>query len=194
MYLSGHVQSRVPALNRQLVGTSAGDSSSMNRRHSMPPIGGNGSRVRHGTADQGARPRRRSRGRDDGSVRPRGVKGRSQPVGPEEEQEWIQALEATNDRIDTLEPLQRMSAQTTNHFDESLRGWNLRKAEVCSDINHFRSSVSTAHSNMDRVISDRLANLQSQIDALTRVLSSMPPPDSIDRQILTIEKMIADMN
>ena len=43
-------------------------------------------------------------------------------LGFQEEHERMQALEATNDRIDTLERLQRMSAQTTNHFDENLRG------------------------------------------------------------------------
>ena len=106
----------------------------------------------------------------------------------------MQALEATNDRIDTLERLQRMNAQATNHFDESLRGLNLRMTDIGTDITDFRSSVSTAHSNMDRVISDRLAALQSQIDALTGVLSSMPPPDSIERRVLTIEQTIADMN
>ena len=47
---------------------------------------------------------------------------------------------------------------------------------------------------MDRVLTDRLANLQSQIDALTGVLSSMPPPDSIDRRLITIEHMIAQVH
>ena len=97
----------------------------------------------------------------------------------QEEHEWMQALEATNDRIDTLERLQHMSAQTTNHFDESLRGLNNRMADVCTDITDFRISVSTAHSNMNRVGTDRLANLQSHVDALTGVLSSMPVPDNI---------------
>ena len=156
MDVTGAVQSRVAALTRRHMGGS------------LPP------RVRHGTAEQGAWPRRRSRGRNESSLRP--VTGRTRPVGPEEEHAWMQALKATNDRIDTLERLQRMSAQTTNHFDESLRGFHSCIAEVCSDITDFRTSVSTAHCNMDRVLTDRLANLQSQIDALTGVLSSMPAP------------------
>ena len=80
MDVSGTVQSRVAALNPQLVGTSAGDGS-RNRNKRKPHLG---NRVRHGTAEQGARPRRRSRGRDDSSVRPGGVTGRNQPAGPEE--------------------------------------------------------------------------------------------------------------
>ena len=76
----------------------------------------------------------------------------------------MQVLEATNGRIDTLERLQRMLTQTVNHFDESLRGLNARMADVCTDITDVRSFVSIAHSNMDRLISDRLANLQSLLD------------------------------
>ena len=120
MDVTGAVQSRVAALNRRLIGASSGDSR-MNMSGSLPL------RVRHGTAEQGARPRRRSRGRNESSVRT----GRTRPVRPEEEHEGMQALEATNDRIDTLERLQRMSAQTTNHFDESLRGFHSRIAEFC---------------------------------------------------------------
>ena len=77
-------------------------------------------RVRHGTAEQGARPRRRPQGHDDSSVRPRRLTGRIQPVGPEEEKEWMQALEATSDRIDTLERLNacqlRLPTTLTNIF------------------------------------------------------------------------------
>ena len=106
----------------------------------------------------------------------------------------MQGLEATNGRIDTLEQLQRMSAQTTNHFKENLRGLTARMADVCTDITDFRSSVSMAHSNMDTMISERLANLKSQLNALTGVLSSMPQPDSMDRRFLIIEQTIAEID
>jgi len=80
MHVTGAVHSRVVTLNRRLLGASSGDSR-MNMDCSLPP------RVRHGAAEKGARPRRRSRGRDEGSVRP--VTGRTQPVGPQEEDEWM---------------------------------------------------------------------------------------------------------
>ena len=112
IHVSGTVKSRVATLNRQLTGSIAGDGS-RNRNSSMPHLE---SRVRHDTAEQGARLRRRSRGGNDSSVRPGGVTGRTQPVRPEEEQEWLQALEATNDRINTHD----------------------RMADVCTDITDFR--------------------------------------------------------
>ena len=47
---------------------------------------------------------------------------------------------------------------------------------------------------MDRVLTDRLANLQSQIDALTGVLSSLPPPDSIETRLKIMEQLITEMS
>ena len=140
MDTSGKVQTAVAAVKRRLIGASSGGYR-MNMSGSLTP------RVRRGTAEQGAQSRHRSRGRKNGSVR--SISGRSQPAGPQEEHDWIQALEATTDRIDTFERLQRMSAQTTNHFDESLRGFKSRLADACSDITDFRNSVATAESNLD---------------------------------------------
>ena len=88
---------------------------------SQPPAAGNSSRMRSPNAvATHRRPRSRDRGRYPRA--PSQIQAeeryRSQPVGPQEAEEWTVALEAVNDRLDTLERYSRLHGQSIAHIEE----------------------------------------------------------------------------
>ena len=93
--------------------TSVGPMPSTHARAVNPVRSHSLSRARHGSAEQGRRPRAASRdGRRtvSGSGSRPLITGRTQPIGPQEHVEWTEALEYCNDRIDGLERSSRLLA------------------------------------------------------------------------------------
>ena len=69
--------------------------------------------------------RLRPRSRDRGGRYPRASmqfqaeeRYRTQPAGPQEEQDWTVALESVTDRFDTLERMSRLHGQSIYHIEE----------------------------------------------------------------------------
>ena len=75
----------------------------------------------------------------------------------------MQALENVTDRLDSIERQQRMTAQTLNHFQQELERRAGRLRETVLDIAAYKSFIATTHVNLDKVLSDRLATVQSQV-------------------------------
>ena len=78
----------------------------------------------------------------------------------------MQALEHVTDRLDSIERQQRMTTQTLNRFHEELGNRAGRLRETALDIAAYTSFIPTTHVNLDKVLSDRLATVQSQVDSL----------------------------
>ena len=91
----------------------------------MPVGPGNryGSGARLATAYSNRRPRsstpsrRRERSRDPFLVEME-TDFRTQPAGPQERADWLEALESNNNRLESMERLQRMQGQTIAHMEE----------------------------------------------------------------------------
>ena len=75
-------------------------------------------------------------------------------------------LEHVTDRLDSIERQQRMTAQNLNHFHEELENGAGRLRETVLDIAAYKFFISTTHVDLDKVLSDRLATVQSQVDSL----------------------------
>ena len=78
----------------------------------------------------------------------------------------MHALENVTDRADSLERQQRMTAQTMNHFHEELGDGAGRLRETLMVIAAYKTFVSTTHLNLDKVESNRLAKIQTQVVSL----------------------------
>ena len=77
-----------------------------------------GSGARHGSgARLSSREPRRERTRQASEA---GTRMRATPVGPQESQDWLEALNASSNRFDTLERLVRNQAQIINDVDARL--------------------------------------------------------------------------
>ena len=133
MDVSGAVQSRVAVLNRRLVVKRKRFKQEPNREHASSSDSCTSwySGARCASTAPLTRPRRQL------SMTPWGYRTYSASRARRKAR-LDGGNGGTNDRINTLEQLQRMSAQTTNHFDNSLRGLNARMADVCTDITVFR--------------------------------------------------------
>ena len=83
--------------------------------------------------------RLRPRSRDRGGRYPRASmqfqaeeRFRTQPAGPQEEQDWTAALETVTDRLDTLDRMSRLHGQSIFHIEED-RGMLLGKLTSAVD-------------------------------------------------------------
>ena len=92
----------------------------------------------------------------------------------------MQDHENVTDRLDSIERQQRMTAWTLNHFHEEIGNGARRLRETCLDIAAYKSFISTTHVNLDKVLPDRLATIQTQVDILASFLSAMPNMDVWD--------------
>ena len=146
------VTAAVQRLNQRVVGATAGDP-----------------QARHGSAEQG-RPRRRSRDRSHDRSRQRSGSVRSAPVGRAEADDWLSALEAVYDRLDTLERQGRHHGQSIAHLTEQQETVAAKTMEIDQDIAAYKNHITSVHGNMATVFEEKLRQTTMQLDALTTVL------------------------
>ena len=91
---------------------------------------------------------------------------RQSPVGNQEANDWLVALESVADRIDSLERYSRMHGQTITHLNESQTAAQTRLDAVCRDIDAYKSHITSVHTNMELVLNQRLGRLDGQCNAL----------------------------
>ena len=150
---------------------------------------------RHGIAEHGRRSRQHSReGRrqSSGSQRPT-VTGRTTPIGPMEAVEWTDALQYCNDRIDALERTNRMLAQTLAQVNAENNATRSRVSDIFVDVENYKLFISSVHSNMEKVVTHKLGEHATRLDALTNALSSMPNTDAIALRVQSLELMIQQL-
>ena len=161
----GQVRDAVRQMNARAAGASAGDRLSTH--------------ARHGNAEQSSRPRARSRERGRSAIR-------TNPAGPQEQMDWLQALEVVHDRLDTIDRLQRLQAQSMATMAEDNVKETARLNQTVEDIGQYKKFVSDTHRNLDDVLLDKLKGLQGQIDSITSILP--PSVESIDARVREIEE------
>ena len=163
---NGFVSHMVQAMNQRRLnaqlGAAAGD------RGMSSFLGG----AQHGNAEQrGQRPRQRSRDRSPG--------GRSasqstmQFAVPATMEDVATQLEHIHDRLDTLERLTRLHAQTIAHADEMAVETRSAVVATDKDISMYKNHITSMHQTIDRYVTERNNALEEKINMLTAQLESM---------------------
>ena len=144
-----HVQSQVGSMN------ASGAQTSNSRDRSFQNMS-----VQHGNAERGRRTRERDR--DRSSSARQGI--RMTAAGPQEQQDWLHALAIVCDRLDTVERVQRLHAQSIAHGDEVTTSVGRKLRETINDIDAYKKFMTDTHKVIDNFIEERTQLMQAQLD------------------------------
>ena len=107
----------------------------------------------HGIAERGRSYRHRSRDRDRGISEP--IITRIHPSGPQEQMDWLDALEALSDRFEAVERTQRMHAHTIAQMHEASIGHRKLTTETTGDIAAYKAYVGKTFETIDSYVKNR---------------------------------------
>ena len=85
-------------------------------------------------------------------------------VGPEETADWLAALDAVNNCLNTLERNQRSSSQANNQVTEAMRNILNQITKDQSDIAEYKQYAQNRFANMETVVSDEFSKIKATID------------------------------
>ena len=143
----------------------------------------------HGHAEQGGRPRRlRSRDRAE-RVPPR--VGRASPAGEQEGMDWLQALETVQDRVETLERLTRLHAQSIAHQDQEHKKMHGKVSEFYNDFEAYKKFVTDTHKHIDLYVTENFNTVRASIDAVVTVTT--PIMEDHGRRMEALESQMAEV-
>ena len=94
---------------------------------------------------------------------------RTQPAGPQEEQDWIVALEGVTDRLDSLERMSRLHGQTIFHIEED-RTMLLGKVTSCVDT--LEKNTSDRTDGIHARINEGGENVRSELLGIREAVQS----------------------
>ena len=121
----------------------------------QPAAAGNryGSGARSATGNRRPRSstpsRRRERSRDQ-SLMEMEQDFRTQPAGPQERADWLEALESTENRLESMERLQRMQGQTIAHMEEQRQVLQARmESAAVSHSKEVRDRFDNVHARLN---------------------------------------------
>jgi hypothetical protein len=165
------------------------------------PSAGDSRRVRsqgflHGTAEQGSRPRRRSRdrlGRADSdavsSLHSRTPTARS--LGPQNALDVEAAFETINDRLDTIERHQRLHAQSIAFADAAISDVAKKVCDMDADICAYKRYITETHQLIDAEMTSRSNDIRSAMDVAFNVLG--PNVENMDGRLREVEGVVLQL-
>ena len=139
---------------------------------SQPPAASDSAHLRSSSAVAiPRRPRSRDRGRNPRapSQLQAEERYRSQPVGPQEAEDWTVALEAVNDRLDTLERYSRLHGQSIAHIEEDR---TMLLGKITSVIETLEKTTSDRADGIHARINEGGVNIGSQLLAMREANAS----------------------
>ena len=122
--------------------------------------------ARHGSAEQSSGPRR-NRSRDNGS-RGRSSNTRELPtvtLGPQNMLDLGQQFADIHDRIDALERLQRLHAQSITHADEAITANRGAINHLDKDISAYKIFITETHGRIDQYVEQENQKQNDAIEA-----------------------------
>ena len=131
---------------------------------------------RHGTAERG---RFRVRSRERGNSQPATVFRaqtqdlRTHPSGPQETVDWLQALEAFENRMASCERYARMHAQTLAAMEEQNQAHRKATRETNTDIANYKSYVEGMFQKINAVYEQQKIKLAEHDNAIQIGINDM---------------------
>ena len=149
--------------------------------------------LQHGTAEQGSRPRRRSRdrlGRADSdavsSLHSRTPTARS--LGPQNALDVEAAFETINDRLDTIERHQRLHAQSIAFADAAISDVAKKVCDMDADICAYKRYITETHQLIDSEMTSRANDVRAAMDVAFNVLG--PNVETMDGRLREVEGVV----
>ena len=141
-----------------------------------------GSGACHGSAGarENSREIRRTRTRETSE---HGSRLRADPVGPEEVNDWLEALNTTTNRFDTLERLERSHAQLLNTVDVRLVETHNRLNEYSNKLEALNNTHVASHDNLCEACRNIVSRFENSETAAQALESKM---DAINRQLQAV--------
>ena len=160
---------------------------------SLPDTGrdrGRSGLLRHGTAEQGSEPRRRSRGRNAGPLGQQPAQPLSSAL-PQTMADLGDRFDNVESRLDTIERLMRTHASSINHADEQASLANRRIILMDEDITKYKEFITGVHVNIDKHLTEQLSLVKSTTDTLQQLLVSRS--EAVEFQLKVLETAVASM-
>ena len=107
---------------------------------------------------------------------------RTTPVGPEESQDWLEALSASSNRFDTLERLVRNQAQIINDFDARLVDHGNRLNDYANKLD----KLNTGYINNDANLREACKNIVDRYTTLEQYKALDEKAELINAQVQAI--------
>ena len=131
--------------------------------------------LQHGTAEQGSRPRRRSRDRlgraasdTVSSLHSRTPTVRS--LGPRNRLDVEAAFGEINDRLDTIERHQRLHAQSIAYADAAISDTAKNVHDIDADLSNYKRFITETHGLIDSEMTARSNDVQNAMEVAFNVL------------------------
>ena len=121
---------------------------------------------------------------------------RATPVGPEESQDWLEALNASSNRFDTLERLARNQAQIINDVDARLVDHSNRLNDYANKLDKLNKGYIDNGANLreacknivdryttfeqSKALDEKSEHINAQVQAIMSSIASMNIPLSVD--------------
>ena len=144
-----------------------------------------GSGARHGSgARLSSREPRRERTRQTSEA---GTRLRATPAGPQEHADWLEALNASSNRFDTLERLVRNQAQIISNLEASLIEHNNRINDHANKLER----LNTGCTDNDKHLREVCANVVDRYFTLEQARTMDEKVDLISAQIQAVMSAVA---
>ena len=146
-------------------------------------------------AEQGSRPRRRSRDRlgraDSDAVSSLTRTPTARSLGPQNALDVEAAFESISDRLDTIERHQRLHAQSIAFADAAISDVVKKVYEMDTDIGAYKGYITETHQLIDSEMTSRANDVRAAMDVAFNVLG--PNVETMDGRLREVEGVVLQL-